>query len=320
MIAVVLTSVAVMAACGDSDDEQAVSVTTPEAEYLEKVDGYVGKIDGMVDGINQDLGRMWPTSGALIRVLEDADLSGTLETVAEDVGHLAPPGRFQVDHERYTAGLLQALDAARDHDRALDDNDLVSAFVARADVEVALELTYAELSPDLCSVVVASERAAELCAGDQSIPGGEYGTGVRSVIKRYAAKFAPLAASFPDAFTPEERYVALEALKPAIENVLQETLGSLRALEPPQDLRSDHDRVIQYVEETSEIFQAMARAVDAQDSTKTREEINRSATVFCDAREDLSPTAKAIVGFFFRDAPVIGFRFLNPPKACASSS
>ena len=103
--------------------------------------------------------------------------------------------------------------------------------------------------------------------------------------------------------TPEERFKGLEILQPEIEAVLQETADAIRKLEPTEELRADHDRLIQYLEETADVARAITAAAKERSFEETQVEVDRSGTVFCAARGDLTDTVKPLVDFFFRATP-----------------
>ena len=219
VVAVALFSLSVIAACGGAKDEAAPTSTTTgpaapsptatevstiptagagegvglsaeEAEYLQRIDAYVAKVDGMVDAIESALSQTWPVAARLFEVLDQAQVSETLQATLDDVGHLSAPPRFQADHERYVARLRDVVDAARKHDQSLEDRDLVSVFIARARIRVAGRLALTEVSPTFCQSVADPHEARVICYGGP-LPDGEYGVEVRTIFKRFAAEFGP---------------------------------------------------------------------------------------------------------------------------------
>ena len=81
---------------------------------------------------------------------------------------------------------------------------------------------------------------------------------------------------------------------------MEETGRQIRELEPPVELRLDHDVVLQYFEETLEVARAITRAAEAQDRAKLETELfPRSGEVLCRARVSLSPEVIPIVSIFF---------------------
>ena len=319
----VFVSIAALAACGDSEPEvdadatatseslaataeagQAAANAAAEAQYLAKFEAYFEQLDSMVRSIDQSLSQTYPVAARLFEVLQAADVSETVQAVLTDIEQLTPPDRFRDDHERYVRALSDTVPFAQEHDRAIEVRDLVSVFVARSRMLAAQQRALAEASPAICRAAAIEPRAATFCDTGDPLPGGEYGVELRTVFKRYSAEFGPRVSSFPAAFTPEERFQALEVLQPEIEQVLDETAESVRALEPPTELRADHDRLVLFLEETLDVARAITQAAEDRDFDRTQVEFIRSGTVLCDAHADLSATMKRLLAFYF------------PPQAC----
>ena len=156
-----------------------------------------------------------------------------------------------------------------------------------------------EVSPALCRAATIPPRAATFCDTGDPLPGGQYGVELRSAFKRFVVEFGPRVSSFPQAFTPEERFAGLEVLQPEIERALEESIESISALEPPAEFQADHDRLIQYLEETLDTARAITAAAAARDFPKTQEQFARSGEVLCTAYTDLSHEFRSLVSFFF---------------------
>ncbi len=71
----------------------------------------------------------------------------------------------------------------------------------------------------------------------------------------------------------------------------------------PAEFQSDHDRLLQFLDETMGVVQAALQAGEQQDSIQRMEELERGRVAFCSTAEDFSPEFQAIVDVFFDPDP-----------------
>ena len=233
-------------------------------------------------------------------MLSDADISGTFETMLGEAEQLEAPEAFQSDHDSYLQSLRASLPLSRDFDQAIDDGDLVGVQLARTELFLSDTRLLLETSSTFCQAALLSDIPPG-CASAEPPPGGAYGAELHAIFRRYVTEFGPRVSAFPAALTPEERFETLEALQPGIISAIEEGLASVKALEPPAELRADHDRLIQYFEETLEVSRAISQAAEDRDFASTEEEFQRSGVVFCSAVRDISAEVKSMIGGFFQD-------------------
>ena len=302
-----------IAAFGDGD------LSDTEVEYLERLGAAEAKIGEVVNSIGEALDQSWHTRGLILGVLKEADISGTLKTVLGDVEQLNPPDRFRADHERFVQFLRdEGIPYSGEHDRAVDDGDLVGVVVGRARLLAARGRVDIEVSP-VFNIALSGSDAPPIddggppdpppinrIDGDGPFPEGAYEAELSDIVGSFITEFRPRVTGFLRALTPDELFESLAILQPEIEAVLKEAGESVRALEPPNELRADHEVLIRYFEETLEVARAITRAAKDQDSAKLREEFTRSGIVLCDARRDLSPALIPIV------VPIFGPEISEP--------
>ncbi len=219
--------------------------------------------------------------------------------MVQQAEQLDAPDRYQSDHDSYLQSLRDSLPLSRDFDLAIDDSDLVAVQLARTELFLSRTRLLLQASPAFCQAALESDLSPS-CASAEPPAGGAYGAELYAIFRRFAAEFSPRVGAFPPAYTPEERFATLEALQPEIISALEEALGSVRALEPPAELRADHDRVIQYFEETLDVSRAISQAAEDRDFAATEEQFQRSGAVVCSAVQDLSPEVLPIVAAFFK--------------------
>ena len=307
VIGLVLLAAVTIAACSGSGDEESPEATATgpavqsddETQYVEQVAAIDVLIVEKVGSIGEALATTWPTKERLLSVLGDADVSGTFEAMVQQAEQLEAPERYQSDHDSYLQFLRDGLLRSRDFDQAIDDSDLVAVQLAQTDLFLSRTRLLVEASPAFCQAALDSELPPS-CASAEPPAGGAYGAELYAIFRLYAAEFNPRVGAFPPAFTPEERFAALEVLQPGIISTLEEALGSVRALEPPSELLADHDRLIQYLEETLDVSRAISQAAEDQDFAATEEQFERSGAVVCSAVQDLSPEVLLIVAAFFQ--------------------
>ena len=308
-----LLSAIAFAACGGSDDgdtarptatpaaTEEIALSESEEQYLEDLAAIDTQIGAKVVAVDVALNTTWPTRGRLFSVMQDADVGATFDTMLQEADRLVPPDRFRSDHELYLQSLRDSLALSEDFDRALADEDLVGTYLIRADLFLSRTSLLLAASPAFCDAAL--RVISPGCESAEPPLQGAYGVELRSIVRRFTADFDPRVGSFPPAFTPEERFTALAALQPDIIEAIEDGLAALQPLEPPEEIRADHDRIIQYFDEILEVAQAISQAAEDQDFDKIEEEFQRSGTVFCSARKDLSPEVKPIVASFFEGGP-----------------
>ena len=79
-------------------------------------------------------------------------------------------------------------------------------------------------------------------------------------------------------------------------------------LDAPVEFQADHDRLLQFLDETLGVVQAVLEAAEQLDSIQRMEELERGRVVFCSAADDFSPGFESIVDVHF-DVP--------DPRVCA---
>ena len=304
-----LFSVMALAACGGSDNDDTarptatpaatedIALSEPEEQYLKDMAAIDTRIGAKVVAVDIALNTTWPTRGRLISVMQDADVGATFDTMLKEVERLVPPDRFRSDHDLYVQSLQDSLALSEDFARALADEDLVATYLIRADLFLTRTSLLLAASPAFCDAAL--RVISPGCESAEPLPLGAYGAELRSIVRRFTAEFDPRVGSFPPAFTPEEWFTALAALQPEIIEAIEDGLAALQPLEPPEEIRADHDRIIQFFEEILDVAQAISQAAEAGDFDKTEEEFQRSGAVVCSARGDLSAEVKPIVAFFF---------------------
>ena len=173
------------------------------------------------------------------------------------------------------------------HDRYADDGDLVGIVVARAELLAAREVFLTEVSPAFCQAL--TEPGAPPCNRGDAVRDGEYATELGALSRRFSAEFGPLVSGFLPALSAKEFFESLLELQPSVEGLIDNMAEGMRELDPPTELRGDHDRTIRYFEELLAVSRSITQAArDGQQDKLLMELFPLSGQVLCDARRDLS--------------------------------
>ena len=290
----------------DSDRESPchdVDLTAGEQEYLDQV--FVNSVNfgETFDFIGDALNQTWPTRERFLGVLKEADLPAAQNNFLQEVQKLVPPERFKQDQESLVLFLTEQTEyLTKFYYQTLDDNDLVPFVVGRANIGVAQQRLLLNVSGPFCRTLFPATPGPVQCHTGESASGGAYGAEIQDILKRHEAEFGPRVSGFLPALTPEELFASLAALQTEIEEVIANTRDELRALEPPEEVRADHERLVQYFVEILEVARDITEAAKDHDQAKLLGELfPESGVVLCDARRGFSEEYLPIVATFFGD-------------------
>ena len=250
-------------------------------------------------GLNQT----WPTRERFLSVLREADLPAAQDHFLQEVQELDPPERFRQDHESLVLFLTEQTEyLTKFYYQTLEDNDLVPFVVGRANIGVAQQLLLLDVSGPFCRTLFPAVPGPTRCDTGEPASGGAYGAEIQEILKRHGAEFGPRVSGFLSALTPEELFASLAALQTEIEGVIANTRDELRDVEPPEEVRADHERLVQYFVEILEVARDITQAARDQDQAKLLNELfPESGIVLCDARGDFSEDYLPIVAPSFGD-------------------
>ena len=279
---VVLLAFTLLAACGSAGDTppptpdptSAPTATRAEASYLEQVRALETELEAAFGSIGELLSRAYPVREVFLTAVVEADLDGVFESVLRQAELLDPADRFKADRQLYVHMLQDSYPLALESNRAVEDEDLSGAFLARARSGVNRGAFDLESSEAFCAPIVPenllSTGQAPPCSRPADLPGGEYGITLYDIMRHYEVEFSPWVSSFPLAMLPDEFLGALLALNLEIEVVIAEALEAAEQLEPPDELLTDHQRLLQYFRENLELAQAITATAREQDIDKLR--------------------------------------------------
>lgn len=297
-----------LAACGGDGDEreptspQLTSLgvearTEDEVAYLDGVRAAFDQFHGRQAAFRETLKQRHTTTASFFEALEEADVAAAFAPVLERVRALDPPAPYAADHAR----LLTYLEDAVRLDRILADavaaRDVVAFMVTNPRVGEAGIMIYVNLSAGLCNVVARGDERG-FCQRED-LPGGEYGSALAELVAATAAEVLPRTAGPIGLLTPSAQFQALKVLQADLIEVLERAESAVRALEPPGDLRADHQRLLRFFEELGDVVHAIYGATETQDFRRYFDESEELADVICRAADDFSPAFDPLVRALF---------------------
>ncbi len=322
-VAATLLAVTLLAACGDSDngDSSGASATQvpdssdeplsdEESGFLRRVGTAFSQSRANFSAFERILSQEHASAEALLSALSEAGAGTTFDPVIQALEELEPPERFAADHGVALEAMRAAAAADRDIGQAAEDGDIVAFTLGNMQLGLLQGEFALNVSPEYCEAPDNAPRSCERDAG-----GGEYGLELRSIMSRFEVQFSPRVAALmgPDqelfaavTFAPvltAEDYSRLDAVVgPAIKDALDEAERQVQALDAPAAFRTDHDRLLRYIDDMGSAVQAALEAGEQQDSIGRMEEVERARMVFCSAADDFSPEFESIVEVHF-DVP-----------------
>ena len=256
--------------------EAATPATQAETDYLASVNALETEVQDVFAEIGETLNTTYALKSVLYDALEKANLTAALESSLERVEQLAPPDRFRADHERFIELRQNAVQLSRQHDKAVEDDDIVEVFLIRAQFVVARSNFFINISPKFCAGIIPESIGVQAfdprCGSDSPLPGGAYGVNLRAIMEQYQADFSSRVASFPLMMSPDEFFTALIRLNPEIEVAIEQALLAAQELEPPAEFLTDHGRLLQYFEENLQLSRAITSAARNREGDKLRME------------------------------------------------
>ncbi len=334
-VSAALLAAVLLAACGGSGDSGSSEDTgddggtqdtgsdeplsDDESDFLRRVGVAFRQSQTNLDKFFRILSQEHESAEALLSALSEAGAGTTFDPVIEALEELEPPERFRADH-KVTLEAMRAVAAVdRDIVQAAEDGDIVAFTLGDMQLGLLQGELALDVSPEYCEALSNDPVDNQLCERDAG--GGEYGMELHSIMSRFQAEFPPrvdalvgpnpelfAAVTFAPILTADD-YSRLDAFVGAdIEDVLERTRRDVQALEAPAEFQADHDRLLQFLDETLGVVQAVLQAGEQEDSIQRMEELEWGRVAFCSAADDFSPEFESIVDVHF-DVP--------DPRVCA---
>ncbi len=304
-VVLLLVQVVIGIACAASGPDTAPdpSPTRPGAGELAAADTellrQISVIDTRVQGHEQllleRLSGFQLDRGQLFEALSEASPSLDLSRMHEVALQLGPVESLGPSHERYIRYLQDIAARSRSFEQTVEGEDFVAVHQYAIDIMVARAMMLAEVSPRFCTEGLVT--LVEDCESTESLAGGDYSIALRTAFRTLDSQIGPRTKFFPAQYNQDEMGDAAAALLAGVVSPLERAVGSIQPLEPPLELRADHERIMRFLLESLAFFDVSA--VEEISLERLTEVLDDFATLTEETGRDLSAAAKAIVSPFF---------------------
>jgi hypothetical protein len=300
---IVLGVLAVVAAgCSSSEsDRRGDELSAEESAYLEEVRDAEDLREEVHGSIREALERSYRTRDTLLALLREQRPGSALMATLSAARQIQPPPRFEEDHASWIASLRESVRLAGDAEEAALRGDLVGVSIALMHSTVDLARRVAAWSEPFCRVVVgrAAGGPSVLCVPDESVPGEEYGARVHGLLKRFSLELRPRVSGFPADFAAEELFAYLTTVQPEVEDLIERTRNEMLGLDPPEELRPDHEVLLRYFEDTLDVAVRITRAAQEGNLPALQVLFGESSHTLERTQQQLSDEARPIVAVYF---------------------
>ena len=263
--------------------------TAAEQAYLDDVEGIEMLIGEKFAVFGELMGRVYATRSALFDALEEAGAGTAFDAGLAAMEALEPPERFRDEHALALDGLREFQRVDREIGQAVTDNDLVAFALASGKLGKVGAEQPLQHSSTFC---LARFNAPHLCERPDFSSSGEYGEQLYSIFSRLETDVGPaIGAGQLPALTEEEILEVINAVGLNALDVLEQSEEAVRALDPPDGLEADHDRLVRYLGDLLEAATEWQRAAGRGDFAASREQTLRLQEVSCTAAEELLSSA-----------------------------
>ncbi len=319
LFAMLAAAALIIAACGGDDADEsapagASELTLEDRAYLDRLDPAFGRADVNFGRFNAALARSFASPEAILSALVEAGAGTTFDPVLEALKEIEPTERFVEDHRLIVEGVARMVEADQGIGAAAADGDIAGFQLGNMNLALAGGAMRLELSSEACNALPAQ---GALCAPDFELPGGEYGAALNEVMRGLAAEFMPRVGTLQDSpegpflaltyvllYSPEELVAVYGAVEADTMAVLADAASAVNDLEPPDDLKTDHERLQAWFDETTDVLEALFLATGEDDQSERGSLQAQFMSGICDAVDDFSSEASALVGVFF--LPAVG--------------
>ena len=280
-------------------------MTDEESAYLNTVDAAYEQFRSRNAVFGQTLSQQFSDSRGLLEALQGAGAGTAFEAVQTVLLPVKPPARFAADHELLLTYLTEAVRLDREIGEAIDEVDPVHFVVSNLQLgfgEISAA-TVIGLSPPVLEI--AFPGASQLAtAPDPSILTDDYTGPLFTALREFRARFGQTGPDYL-AFNLGGEYAfdVVTRAAPGFIATVETALERVRSLTPPDEVRADHDLVVQYLEGVLQAQRDILAAVTDRDSAAIRGGMMESQAAFCDAGASISDALMPSVRVHFEGFP-----------------
>ena len=198
--------------------------------------------------------------------------------------------------------LEEAVRLDREVGRSIAEQNIVLFAVSNMGLGRNGGLVAIDVAPAVCGALLSPQR---LCRLPEQIPGGDYGARLYATMRQFSARFGEDGGlqqqlSLLTFLSDEELFALVMAVAPDLIAIVQDASDSVGALEPADGMEADHDRLVQYFDETLDTLRSIEDAATAADRDGvlrgSRELGNVRTTAAAEFTDAIAPTADVHFG------------------------
>jgi hypothetical protein len=264
---------------------RAGGLTAAESAYIESLDAAFEEFRARNAEFGVVVRGIYPNPGGMFAALERAGAGTAFEAVQERVSVIEPPASLATDHVAVTAFLDEAVRLDREIGRAVREVDVTLFVLANEELGKANRTVAPTLHPAVCGAIG---------GGFCNAPGlnsSEYLQQVRGLMFELAAEFPPRGPWATFALIPPvanaDLFDVVAVVGPRAVVAIEGATGALAALTPPGDLASGHQRLLDFLEQSESLQNAIVGSAAAEDGDAMRDAIDGTANAYCTAAVDV---------------------------------
>ena len=280
-------------------------LTDEESAYLDTLVLGFEEFGKRVAVFGQALSRQFADERAMLKALADAGAGTAFEAVHQVIEPVTPPARFEAAHELLLEYLEGVVRIDRVIGQAARDGDAVQFAVSNLELATAETSVRAVLNlpPQISEIAFRGAEFAFRQPEPEVLDGG-YREALYSSLREFRPRFLQTGPDYL-AFNIRATHMAeiVSQVSPGFIALLEETRSNVAALSPPDELRDDHQRLIEYFDDTLAAQRAISTAAAAEDLAGVRAGMDLTLESFCDTAKDLSDAIKPVVSVQFGGPP-----------------
>lgn len=284
-----------------------------ESAYLDILTLGFEEFGKRVAVFGQALSRQYTDERAMLKALSDAGAGTAFEAVHVVIEPVTPPPRFEAAHELLLEYLEGVVRIDREIGLAARDGDAVQFILSNFELASTETSVRAVLGlPPQIRDIAFGFNAFAYRQPETAVLDGDYRETLYTSLREFRARFPQPGPDYL-AFNIRATHLAeiVSRTSPGFIAVLEKTRDEVAALSPPDELRDDHQRLIEYFDDTLAAQRAISTAAAAEDLAGVRAGIDLTLESFCETAKDLSDAIKPVVSVQFGGPPGIPL-----PPAC----
>lgn len=287
-------------------------LTPDESAYVESLNAAFEEFRARNAEFGAFFRGIYPNPAGMFTALELAGAGTAFEAVAERVSMIDPPASLATDHAALTAFLDEALRLDREIGRAVREEDVTAFVLANEELGRANRVVTPTLHPAVCNAI--NGAFCDTAGSDLS----EYLQQVRGLFFQLAVEFPPRGPWGTFELIPPvatgDLFDVVAVLGPRSVVALEEAGAALAGLTPPGDLSSSHERLLDFIERSRSLQNAVVESAAAGDGDAMREAIDGTRNAYCTAADDVGDVLVEATRPYFGFGP-LGFG--GPPPGCS---